>query len=107
MDKKDQEYKSNEELVKNALQQKNVPYERIEDDEGNLLNPITKTNPYYSMSVSRRELKRRLRMGKLKNNSKGNRIIITDIGGGRFMKTNIVRQTEGNKQIFHNVIKNK
>ena len=75
-----------ESIVNDAMGKPNTPYQKIMDDD-ELLNPITKERPYFSISVNRRELKRRLRLSTLKNNKKGTRLIVTNINKGVFMKT--------------------
>ena len=67
----------------------NVPYVKQYNDKKELLNPITKDNPYLTngptTSQQNREFKRP------RNNKKGIRLIVTNIGKGQFVKT-IVKQ---------------
>ncbi len=90
--------------VKEVMDRGNTPYERIMDGD-KLLNPIEKGKPYLSVGLNRRTRRAGV-SNTLKNNKRGIRLIITNIGKGRFTKTKIVRQVIGDKQIFHNVLVN-
>ena len=80
---------------------RNVPYVKIKDSEGNVVNPITKEDPYINYFKSgkerRAEIERETKNPK--NNKKGVRVVITNLGGGQFTKSYVRKQN-----IAYNVI---
>lgn len=72
----------------------NIPYRKIFNDEGELVNPITKGNPYLMPFMNRRQKKALIRQATRhpKNNKKGIRLIVTPFAKGKFTKTEVVRQ---------------
>jgi hypothetical protein len=83
----------NEELPKvdfSAI--RNFPYKKIFNEEGELANPITKTNPYRHIFPNRRTRRAMMKANKQpKNNKKGIRLIVTRVGN-EFVKTKVVKQ---------------
>ena len=72
----------------------NVPYRKILDKEGNIVNPITKEEPYLTAFMSRQQIDELIKKSTKhpKNNKKGIRIVITPFAKGKFTKTEIVKQ---------------
>lgn len=73
---------------------KNTPYVKIKNSEGDLVNPITKADPYINFFMGRRQRKALLRKATKhpKNNKKGIRLLVTKFAKGKFLKTNVVKQ---------------
>ena len=89
----------------------NKPYVKQYDSIGNLLNPITKEQPYlhqFDSTLSKRRL-----LKTPKNNKKGIRLIVTYIAKGIFTKYKVVCQKfseankKGKKEINHYIPINK
>ena len=72
---------------------KNVPYVKIEDEDGNVLNPINGSYP--NLFKNRRERKAAIRKATKnpKNNKKGTRLVVTKLGAISFTKADVVKQT--------------
>lgn len=84
-----------EEEIYNRLSDfKNIPYKKILNVEGDIVNPITKEDPYNTMFMSskqRRDLIKKATKNP-KNNKKGARVVITKLGGGTFTKAHVRKQ---------------
>lgn len=82
---------------------RNEPYKKLYDQDGKLINPITKTSPLITKFPNRRQRRdMALRMNKPpKNNKKGIRLIVTNIGKSKFIKTYVEKQKIGNKVVEH------
>ena len=76
----------------------NKPYVKKYDGT-KLLNPITKKRPYLHANQSVRDVKQSTKP--TKNNKKGIRLIVTNIGKGVFVKYKVIRQFIGSKAIVH------
>tara|TARA_R110000796_G_scaffold59371_1_gene136810 strand:+ start:15938 stop:16411 length:474 start_codon:yes stop_codon:yes gene_type:complete len=72
---------------------KNVPYVKIEDEDGNVLNPINGSYPNFFKSRRERKVAIREAIKNPKNNKKGTRLVVTKLGALSFTKANVVKQT--------------
>ena len=73
---------------------RNVPYVKIKDAKGDVVNPITKEEPYrtmFSNGKQRRDAIKRVTKNP-KNNKKGARVVVTNLGGGQFTKSHVRAQ---------------
>ena len=83
------------EEIKEAIESlRNVPYVKIFDSEGNLVNPITKDKPYLNYFMNGRDRRAAVRKETRnpKNNKKGTRVVITKISPLKFVKTWVTKQ---------------
>ena len=74
---------------------RNVPYVKILNSKGDIVNPITKKDPYKTVFMNgkqRRDLVKKSTKNP-KNNKKGARVVITKLGGGAFTKSHVRMQT--------------
>lgn len=73
----------------------NIPYKKILNDEGDLVNPITKGDPYINHFMSGEQKRSLIKKATKhpKNNKKGIRLVVTPFAKDKFTKTEIVRQT--------------
>lgn len=72
----------------------NIPYKKILNDEGVLVNPITKEDPYLNNFMSGEQKRSLIKKATKhpKNNKKGIRLVITPFAKGKFTKTEVVKQ---------------
>ena len=73
---------------------KNIPYRKILNDEGDLVNPITKEEPYITAFITRGQMDNLVKSATRnpKNNKRGIRLIVTKTGKGEFTKTEVTKQ---------------
>lgn len=91
---------------------KNIPYVKIFNSEGKLVNPITKGDPYNNYFMNRSDRRKLIKKATKHptNNKKGTRVIVTPFSLGKFIKTYVVKQyikltTFKTKMLIHNQIK--
>jgi hypothetical protein len=79
----------------------NAPYIKVYNELGELVNPITKQNPFISEGLNRSQ--RRVKQSRLYNNKKSCKMIVTNLGKGVFAKTRILVHQFHGKQIIQYV----
>lgn len=84
---------------------KNVPYKKAHIN-GVLINAITKEEPYLHKYPSTSKVKKMLANPHPKNNKRGIRLVVTNVGKGKFTKTVIFKQYVDGKFIQHYKLKN-
>jgi len=72
----------------------NTPYVKILDAKGDVANPITKENPFNTVFLNGKQRRDAVKKATKnpKNNKKGVRVVITNLGGGQFTKTYVRKQ---------------
>lgn len=71
----------------------NIPYVKIENEDGDILNPINGSYPnFFPNRKQRRDAMARATKNP-KNNKKGARVVITKLGDASFTKTHVKQQT--------------
>lgn len=71
---------------------KNIPYVKIEDEEGNVLNPINGSYPSFFKNRRQRKADLRAMTKNPKNNKKGTRLVVTKLGDLDFTKAEVTLQ---------------
>jgi len=72
---------------------KNIPYVKIENQDGNVLNPINGSYPNFFKNRRERKAAIRKATKNPKNNKKGTRLVVTKLGALSFTKAGVVKQT--------------
>jgi len=71
---------------------RNIPYVKILDSEGNVVNPINGNYPNYFANRKQRRDGIKAETRNPKNNKKGTRLVVTQIGDLNFVKTEVKKQ---------------